>query len=219
MSPPLSPVTISRPLSLRKTFDFFHSRNDLSVSTRSSGKSGDSDASSKKHIRKEEKRRSKDCKRHSNEAFREELVLRRRKSSLLAAETEGPVMRARYGVLSPNIYTKWQGNDWWELSQLSALNEGKTVIFRARIHAVRKMSSKMLFLVFRQQLTTVQAVLSEEAEVVSAHMVHRARQLALEDIVTVRGTIRRPFSPITGASVTDTEVRVRIPCMTVRDFC
>ncbi len=115
-------------------------------------------------------------------------------------------MRARYGVLSPNIYTQWQGNDWRDLSQLSALNDGETVIFRARVHRLRKLSSKMLFLVFRQQLTTMQAVLSEEADVVSAHMVHHASRLAMEDIVTVRGVVQTPRAPITGASVTDAEV-------------
>jgi aspartyl-tRNA synthetase len=115
-------------------------------------------------------------------------------------------MRARYGMLGTNIYTQWQGNDWRDLSELSALNEGETVVFRARVHTLRKLSSKMLFLVFRQQLTTMQAVLSEEADVVSAHMVHSASRLGLEDIVTVKGVVQRPKVPITGASINDAEV-------------
>jgi len=207
MSPPLSPVTPGRSLSLRKAFDLFHTRRSISVSSLSSGKSSESDVPKKKQIRKEEKRRSQECKRHSNEAFREELILRRRKSSVLAAETEGPVMRSRYGILSPNIYTQWLGNDWRELSQLSARNEGDMVTFRARVHTVRKLSSRMLFLVLRQQLTTMQAVLMEEPDVVSAHMVHCARKLLPEDIVTVRGKVQRPIELITGASIPDAEVR------------
>jgi aspartyl-tRNA synthetase len=116
-------------------------------------------------------------------------------------------MRSRYGVLGTNIYTQWQGNDWKDLSELSAQNEGQTVVFRARVHTLRKMGSKMVFLVFRQQLTTMQAVLSEEADVVSAHMVHCASRLNLEDVVTVKGIVQRPQVLITGASITGAEVR------------
>jgi len=48
-----------------------------------------------------------------------------------------------------------------------------------------------LFLVFRQQLTPMQAALSEKADFVSSHMVHCARQLTSEGIFTVRGTVER----------------------------
>jgi aspartyl-tRNA synthetase len=116
-------------------------------------------------------------------------------------------MRSRYGVLGTNTYTQWQGNDWKDLSELSAKNEGQTIVFRARVHTLRKIGSKMVFLVFRQQLTTMQAVLSAEANVVSAHMVHYASRLNLEDIVTVKGIVQRPQVLITGASITDAEVR------------
>jgi hypothetical protein len=216
VSPPLdrptivSPVSVvRRSLSLREAFGRLRHR-DSSTSSRcsSSGNSNsDNDAPSKQKIRKEEKRRSQDAKRQECDTYAENLVLRRRKSSYLAAESEGPDMRARYGVLSPNIYATWHGNDWKNLSELSAMDNGQTVILRVRIHMLRKLSSKMLFLVFRQQFTTMQAVLGEEANLVSTHMVHWASRLALEDIVTVRGIVQRPLVPITGASITDAEVR------------
>jgi ergosteryl-3beta-O-L-aspartate synthase len=215
MTPPPSPTTPSRSGSIRQALHLFHHKRDSSTpppssaSSRSSGTSRKSsysnDVPSKKALRKEEKRQSQDSRRHESELSREELLLRRRKSSFLAAE-EGPVMRARYGVLQPNIYTQWQGNEWRELARLSAVNVGETLVFRARVHTLRKLSSRMLFLVLRQQVTTMQAVLSEEADVVSAHMVHSASRLALEDIVTVKGVVQRPRVPITGASITDAEV-------------
>lgn len=36
---------------------------------------------------------------------------------------------------------------------------GQTVTFRARIHTIRALSSKLVFLVFRQQTYTIQGVL------------------------------------------------------------
>ena len=82
----------------------------------------DSNARSKKQIRKEEKRRLQDSKRLEHDAFAKELALRRRRSSSLAAKTETPEMRERYGLLSRNIHTQSHRNNWRKLSKLLALN-------------------------------------------------------------------------------------------------
>jgi len=37
--------------------------------------------------------------------------------------------------------------------------EGKVITFRARIHTLRRMSAKLVFIVFRQQTITIQGVL------------------------------------------------------------
>jgi aspartyl/asparaginyl-tRNA synthetase len=37
--------------------------------------------------------------------------------------------------------------------------DGKVVTFRARIHTLRRLSAKLVFIVFRQQTITVQGVL------------------------------------------------------------
>jgi aspartyl-tRNA synthetase len=37
--------------------------------------------------------------------------------------------------------------------------EGKIISFRARIHTLRRMSAKLVFILFRQQTMTVQGVL------------------------------------------------------------
>jgi aspartyl/asparaginyl-tRNA synthetase len=41
----------------------------------------------------------------------------------------------------------------------SAEADGKVVSFRARIHTLRRMSAKLVFIVFRQQTMTIQGVL------------------------------------------------------------
>jgi len=37
--------------------------------------------------------------------------------------------------------------------------EGEIITFRARIHTLRRMSAKLVFIVFRQQTMTIQGVL------------------------------------------------------------
>jgi aspartyl/asparaginyl-tRNA synthetase len=37
--------------------------------------------------------------------------------------------------------------------------DGKIITFRARIHTLRRMSAKLVFIVFRQQTITIQGVL------------------------------------------------------------
>jgi aspartyl/asparaginyl-tRNA synthetase len=45
------------------------------------------------------------------------------------------------------------------LTNLGAELDGEVVTFRARIHTLRRMSAKLVFIVFRQQTITIQGVL------------------------------------------------------------
>ena len=45
------------------------------------------------------------------------------------------------------------------LTNLAAELDGEIVTFRARIHTLRRMSAKLVFIVFRQQTITIQGVL------------------------------------------------------------
>lgn len=65
-------------------------------------------------------------------------------------------------LLFKNI--KWEGK--WNMLALNASTaddhlefEGKTITFRARIHTIRRLSAKLVFIVFRQQTITIQGVL------------------------------------------------------------
>ncbi|KAI0737608.1 aspartyl-tRNA synthetase cytoplasmic [Daedaleopsis nitida] len=70
--------------------------------------------------------------------------------------------------------------------------EGDVVIFRARIHHIRPLSTKIVFLILRHQFTTVQGVLTEEPNKVSETMVRWAEGIARESIVLVQGVVQRP---------------------------
>ena len=45
------------------------------------------------------------------------------------------------------------------LTNLGAELDGEVITFRARIHTLRRMSAKLVFIVFRQQTITIQGVL------------------------------------------------------------
>jgi ergosteryl-3beta-O-L-aspartate synthase len=42
--------------------------------------------------------------------------------------------------------------------------DGNTISFRARIHTIRRLSARLVFVVFRQQTITIQGVLQMESD-------------------------------------------------------
>ncbi|OSX66656.1 hypothetical protein POSPLADRAFT_1131534 [Postia placenta MAD-698-R-SB12] len=75
---------------------------------------------------------------------------------------------------------------------VASMNEGQHVTFQARVHHIRPLGSKIIFMVFRSQLTTLQGVLTEEEGVISHNMVRWAEGLNRETIVLVKGVVQRP---------------------------
>lgn len=73
------------------------------------------------------------------------------------------------------------------------------VLLRARVFAVRG-KGKSAFLVLRQQLATVQAVLFVDDEIVSKGMVKYASAIPRESIVDVTGVLTKPVAPVEGCS-------------------
>lgn len=73
------------------------------------------------------------------------------------------------------------------------------VLVRARLHAVRS-KGKSAFLVLRQQLASVQAVLFVDDVTVSKGMVKYAAAIPKESIVDVGGIVVRPTAPVEGCS-------------------
>ncbi|EKM56863.1 uncharacterized protein PHACADRAFT_118899 [Phanerochaete carnosa HHB-10118-sp] len=91
---------------------------------------------------------------------------------------------------------------------------GTRVAFRARVHHIRPLGSKIVFLLFRYRQTTVQGVLTETPDVVSASMVRWAEGLSRETIVRVEGIVQEPpkeegQEEVKSASVHTREVRVQ----------
>ncbi|KAI0700183.1 hypothetical protein BC835DRAFT_1404934 [Cytidiella melzeri] len=121
------------------------------------------------------------------------------------------------------------------LSQIAALEVGTIVSFRARIHHIRPLGSKIVFLVFRQGLETLQGILTESTSKhteangaangdvstaenvpdfeVSENMVRWSEGLARESIVRVVGVLQHPpeeegHTEVKSASVREKEVKI-----------
>ncbi|KAI1783747.1 aspartyl-tRNA synthetase, cytoplasmic [Ganoderma leucocontextum] len=91
-------------------------------------------------------------------------------------------------------------------------HEGDTVIFRARVHHLRPLSAKMIFIVLRYRFTTVQGVLREEPDQVSQLMIHWAKAIARESVVVVGGVIQRPppnQAEVHGTTIHQFEVKIQ----------
>ncbi|KFY55186.1 hypothetical protein V496_07086 [Pseudogymnoascus sp. VKM F-4515 (FW-2607)] len=108
---------------------------------------------------------------------------------------------------------------------------GNIVSFRARIHTIRRISAKLIFLVFRQQTFTIQGVLevshldeegrysqqnthhngngSASGGIISGQMVRAVLHYPLESIVLVKGKVRSPPEPVHTATIHDAEIQVQ----------
>ena len=127
------------------------------------------------------------------------------------------------------------------LDKVASLEVGSVVAFRARIHHIRPLGSKIVFLVFRQGLETVQGVLTESTSKqtdangeahedahaeesfpdfkVSENMVRWSEGLAREAIVRVVGVLQHPPEDegqfeVKSTSVREKEVKIGM----VRDY-
>ncbi|KAL9053971.1 MAG: hypothetical protein Q9162_004461 [Coniocarpon cinnabarinum] len=166
---------------------------------------------SKNQMRKHEKHHEKEEKTNWHDKQTEELHKRRDEQMKAANCTDPPEMREKYGWAPVNNYSgPWRESQLIRLTNLNNSSIGQSVIFRARIHNYRKMSSKLAFFIFRQQTETIQGVL-QESDKITHFMVHWAEHIPVESIVDVKGTIQQPKAKegeVTGAHIHGMEVMV-----------
>lgn len=125
-----------------------------------------------------------------------------------AAKTETDEMKARYGDLPLMQSTTHKTQKRLDISTITEDMAGQEVIFRCRLHHVRSMGAKLVFLIFRQQISTLQGVLVEEPGKVSAIMIHWADHLRTGNIVLVKGVLQKPQIPVKSASIHTVEIKV-----------
>lgn len=80
-----------------------------------------------------------------------------------------------------------------------------------------RIGSKIVFIIFRSQLTTVQGVMTEEPNEISDNMVRWAEGISRETIVRVEGIVQQPpenQETVKSASVHEREIRI----LKVRSF-
>jgi len=166
---------------------------------------------SKNQQRKQAKKERQIAKAKANEQRKESVEKRREAEDERAAKEEPRQLRARYGSLrvAANQYKVVSNNRRVDISTLSSRRIGEEVTFRARLHTLRNLSSSLAFLVFRQQLSTIQGVLREQDGIVSNHMVRWAEHIPTESVVLVTGILQKPKEEVKGASVHDVEILVQ----------
>lgn len=79
----------------------------------------------------------------------------------------------------------------------------------------RLLGAKIVFLILRHQLTTVQAVLTEEGGIVSQNMLRWAEGIARESIVLVGDVVQEPDTQtqVKSATVHTVEIKVEKVCL------
>ena len=157
----MSPGKLKKPLlALNRIIGHSSAKNHMSKP-----KIGDidqlDDERTKKNIQKIQEKRAKE---YQVEEEKKLMIQKRSEEEKKWHEADGPEIARRYGTqekeaLAPAKSLQALVNDYQ--------NIGKTVSFRARIHHVRALSSKLAFVVFRDQIETVQGVLSVRDGVVS----------------------------------------------------
>lgn len=184
-----------------------------------SSSSTHSGASSDQPTAREQRDAEKESKADQQDEEHERIALRRRESDDRAAREEPPELRAMYGDRPfeerPGEVTLG-GPHSFKLSAL--LPDSKTplpempqsgkVQFRARVHTIRPMSASLVFVVLRQQTTTIQGVLHTHADGSgpSRHMIHWASLLPTETLVCVQGVFEKPIKEVTGTRVKEYEL-------------
>lgn len=146
--------------------------------------------------------------RLSEETFSESDHRRKEDEIAKAAAEETADMKARYGELPLMQSQTRPREDRVRLDDITVDMAGQQIYFTARLHVVRRMSTKLVFLVFRQQLATFQGVLHEREGISSVAMIQWAEHLRVGSFVRVRGTLQKPEVPVLGCSIHDVELAI-----------
>ncbi|KAJ6028186.1 hypothetical protein N7540_003762 [Penicillium herquei] len=188
--------------------NFFRDRDYVSSSEDFSDDSSSGTLSKNQQKRLVREQRRNERSRLSEEAFSESDHRRKEEEIAKAAAEETPDMKARYGDL-PLMQSQDRPRETRTvLDGITVDMVGQEVYFTARLHVVRRMSAKLVFLVFRQQLATFQGVLHERAGVSSIAMVQWAEHLRVGSFVRVRGKVQKPDVPVLGCSIHDVELSI-----------
>ncbi|UZJ57562.1 hypothetical protein CBS101457_006882 [Exobasidium rhododendri] len=173
------------------------SSSDSQAEKKSNGSNGTRSPRSSTHLEKADKGRSR-------QLVEQGIMLRRMQSDNLAATMESPVQRSKYGKLSP-----LQSDAAMPLDLLMETTApGTEVSFKARVHAIRNMSSNLAFILLRHQILTVQGVLKTDSANVTRHMVRWAERIPIESIVLVKGIVHKPNEKLQSTSYHDVEITI-----------
>ncbi|TAQ83819.1 hypothetical protein B7494_g7854 [Chlorociboria aeruginascens] len=175
----------------------------------------------------DKKRRSMDRERVKVEHKKRESMARIEDEKFLR---EGPPeLTSLYRPFSMNQSKHWTHEKRVQFKEVNFADlDGQLITFRARMHTLRRMSAKLVFIVFRQQVVTIQGVLQsfrpqgEGQEqingTISEQMVRSVEHYPSETIVLVRAKVRKAVQTVKNATIHDYELEVyevhKVTCLT-----
>lgn len=130
--------------------------------------------------------------------------LKQRLEEALSKETDD--MRSRYGDWP--LPVNYEAHNRIEIDTINDEMIGQEVTFRARLHHHRNMGQKLLFIIFKQRLSTIQGVMVEEAGKTGPLMLHWVEHLRTGTIVRVKGVVQKPAVAVKSASMHNIEIKV-----------
>ncbi|CAK7273902.1 aspartate--tRNA ligase dps1 [Sporothrix epigloea] len=140
---------------------------------------------------------------------KEEIRQRAREREESALSSDPTSIRCRYGTTTEeSCVLDRQGTETCLADLHGSAKAGTAITIVARLHHVRSVSAKLAFLVIRQQLDSLQAVLVCRDNVVSENFVRWAEHLKAESLIRFSGTLQRPKEPVAGCSLHDVELLV-----------
>ncbi|KAK1379664.1 Aspartate--tRNA ligase [Heracleum sosnowskyi] len=102
---------------------------------------------------------------------------------------------------------------WTEIGKLGEKLKDESVLVRGRVHSIRAVSKKMVFVVVREKGCTVQCVLTVKPEKISLQMVKFVTNLNKESFVDVYGVVSVPENALK-ATTQQVEIQVsKIYCV------
>ncbi|EXJ85074.1 aspartyl-tRNA synthetase [Capronia epimyces CBS 606.96] len=124
-----------------------------------------------------------------------------------------PEVKQHYGILplmqsQDDAAENGEQVDWMPLPNVDTGMIGKEITFRARVHIVRHMSAKLAFIIFREQTTTLQGVLSAAEGKVSENMVRWAQHIRSGTIVIVKARVKEPEQTVRTTSAHHVELDI-----------
>lgn len=164
-------------------------------SKKDKGETGDKKGPSAKELRKLERERK--MKEAAEAKAKKEGD---KKATQAAAEAE---TASRFGDLPLNQSQTFTGREWTRIADLGPGHVNRTVLVRARVHTTRLQGAKMAFILLRQGVHTVQALVR-----VSGIMVAYVDTLPKESIVDVEAKVLAAPEPVTSATKETIELHI-----------
>ncbi len=156
---------------------------------------------SKKALKKLEKEKEKERKKAERAA-----QIAKEKAEREASDAANDVSKGLYGKFLVRS-TEHLKNPRVKFHDLNDSHVDKPVEFRARFQNFRPQSANLLFIIFRQQTETIQAIL-KKGDKVSKNFLKFAGSVNAESIVVVRGVVRKPSELIKSTSVQKYEIEI-----------